>query len=251
MQSNISHYSTFICGATATAIGIASENINDTLIVERTGLVANEFIDCYHIGSKNWNSVSHLGKNLKKELIQRNILSEAGMVHIPAVAPVLFKAIKNLGINTLFITEVIEVKKIEEVYEITLHNNSGFQKITADKIIDTTSTIHPKFKQYTYSKSINAMLHSIEENLFPFSNSEIIENENVCFEQGRFDKEIILKYSVSNDEDWIEARHKLHSYWQNRPAFLKKWSLATIASTFDIEREPSPLLQRQKKVLRY
>lgn len=237
MQGIIPHYSTFICGATATAIGIASENIKDTLIVERTGLVANEFIDCYHIGSKNWNSVSHIGKNLKKELIQRNILSEVGMVHIPAVAPLLFKIIKKLGINILFITEVIEVEKVEEVYEITLHNNSGFQKITADKIIDTTSTstIHPKFKQYTYSKSINAMLHSIEENLFPFNNSEIIENENVSFEQGRFDKEIILKYSVSNDDDWIAARHKLHSYWQNRPAFLEKWSLATIASTFDIE----------------
>ncbi|MBU3113309.1 hypothetical protein [Clostridium lacusfryxellense] len=236
MQSKIPHYSNFICGATATAIGIASENINNTLIVERTGLVANEFIDCYHLGSADWDSVSTLGGNLKKELLQRNILTEDGMVHIPAVTPLLFKIIKDLGINTLFVTEVIEVKKVSAFYEITLHNNSGFQKITADNIIDTTSAsvLNPKSTQYVFSKSINAMLHSLEENLFPFNNIEVNANKNVSFDQGRFNKEIILKYALDNDEDWISARHKLHSYWQNRPTSLEKWSLASIATTFDI-----------------
>jgi hypothetical protein len=236
MQKLIPHYTVFVCGITATAIGIASENPKETLIVDRTGLVANEFIDCYHLGSEEFNEVSPLGENLKIDLKNRNILDDTGKVHIPALAPVLFKLIRDYSIDTLLVTEIIEVNKIEDYYEITLHNNSGFQKVTANRIIDTTATAIScnNFKDQISSKSINAILHTLVDEPFPFNHSEIISNDIVSYHQGRFEKEIILKYLLNKEDDWIIARNKLHTYWQNRPQSIQKWQMASIASTFDI-----------------
>ena len=237
MQSSIPHYPLFICGATAVALGIASQNTDKAFIVERTGLVAKEFIDCYNPGALEWKALSPLGVNLKKELKQRNILDEAGRVHIPAVASVLFKLIQDTGVNILLVTEIVEIKKTEELYEITLYNNSGFQKVTADKIIDTTSiegTNKKKKEEYICSKSINAILHSKDEETFNFNHPDINSNEKVSYQQGRFTKEVILKYRLSLEDHWITARHKIHSYWQNRPSFLDKWQIASIASTFEV-----------------
>lgn len=236
MQSKIPHYPVLICGATAVGLGIASELAEKVFIVERTGLVAKEFVDCYHPGGTEWNAVSPHGEKLKSELLQRNILDENGNSHIPAAASILFKLIQDTGINTLFVTEIIKIKKALSCYEITLYNNSGFQQITADQIIDTTvlpGSGHP-LKEYISSMSLNAILHSKEETNFPFHHPDMVNHPSVSFQQGRFPKEIILKCSPNLEDDWITARHKLHSYWQNRPSCLEKWKIASVASTFDI-----------------
>jgi len=208
------HYPTVIIGATAYGIGFASQKPDEVLVIERTALVAPEYIDSLHVGSTEWNPTEPMGFDLKNELLSRNVLSAAGRFHAPGAASTLFDLIQKKDISVLFLTDVIGIEKMESDYEITIYNNSGFQKISAGRVIDTT----PKADK----KSINAF---------------VVSNGNPCdhpmLRQGRFENEFILCVPLEMEDDWIAARKKVHTFWQNRDAGLKDWTLVSIASTFD------------------
>ena len=220
-MKNKTHYSTIIVGATAFGLGYATRDVNDTLVLEKTSLIGSEFIDSLHMQSGDWVPTSIFGKSLKKECIERNILSNNGRIRTPALASLLFQYVQQNSIQVLFLTEIINIEKKEQGYVLTIYNNSGFQTITADLVIDTTSNaqISPDMEVYIVSKSINAILHS----------------------EGHFENETILRYPLEIIDDWITARHKLHMYWQNRPQKMKDLTLSYIPFTFDYQvAEPGP-----------
>jgi len=176
---------------------------------------------------------------LRNELIERQILSEDGQVHIPEVAPVLYNRIKHDNIPILLMTDVLNVNKSSGSYEVGIYNTSGLNKINALNILDTTynSISNHSFKPQILSKSINAVLHNIEPQK-DINRPHIMEwQEKVGVEivDTKYGYEKILKLKIQPDDDWVIARDKVHKLWANRPDSLKDWTIAAVADNFEIK----------------
>lgn len=233
MYKNIVQIPVFIYGATVLALGIAHKLKHKAIVVGRTGFAGREYVDCYNPGDfiygKTYNSET---QDLKAELERRNILLQSKM-HIQGAAPVVFNRVKEENLNFLFMTVVTEIKPVQEGYEITVYNNSGFTKFYAEVVIDTTSLCEtkPSEKIDIKSKSINATLSPVNKDfIFPHSNNPL-----VTLIQGRFDDEVYLKFQLHNDDDWVTSHEKLHKYWISREEGLRDWNIAAVASSFDIK----------------
>ncbi|AJY75607.1 hypothetical protein [Paenibacillus beijingensis] len=60
-----------------------------------------------------------------------------------------------------------------------------------------------------------------------------IDEPRAALVQGRFPSEHIFKWSLDPTDDWPVARSSLLHYWQSRPASLRPWTIAAIASVFE------------------
>lgn len=234
MDTSREYYPVIVLGSTFAGLGAAYANKENTLVIDRSALVGYEFINSYRPGEA-WNDValSGEGMGLKEELLQRNILSEQGKVHIPAVAPVLYNRIKEDGLHVLFLTDIVEICSTGDGYELQVYNTSGFRKIKTDRIVDTRADNIPQ--QLIKGKSIHAMLHCEDENV-PLPGN----NEQAEFLEGKQKGEVILRFFLDAKDDWASARAKLHRFWMNRPEEWKSWVIAAVASTFDIAVEKGP-----------
>ena len=230
-----------VIGATMAAFGIAYKLREKALVVERTALIGHEFVNSYNPGEEwNLSLVFSESVDFKKELKARNLLTEDGKVHIPALSPVIFNRIKKEKFNFLFMTEVVEITKMINGYKVTLYNNSGYQTINVKMIIDTTSAVasYSGKIESINSKSINAMLHPSTINAeFPQA-----KENHVTFVQGRFPSEVIMSFKLEKEDSWIVAREKLHRYWINRDESIRDWTMAATAATFAIQCEKGPVL---------
>lgn len=231
---NKPHYPLLVYGATFAGLGIATAAKDRTLLVERTALVGSEFIASYNPG-EGWDSQADTSaaRQLRDELVQRNLLSDNGKVHLPAIAPVLFRHIRHNGLNVRMMTEIVDIAARGQSYEVTLFNASGLQRITADHIIDTTSTCSsaPQLHASFVSKSINAMLHSEVSAPVPALPDD---DAVVGLVEGLMPGELILKLALDGKDDWTEARAKLHRYWGRHFRAFEPWTLAALGDAFDI-----------------
>ncbi|MDR6549188.1 hypothetical protein [Paenibacillus qinlingensis] len=228
------YYPMIIIGATFAGLGAAYTN-KEALVIERTALVGHEFINSYHLG-EGWQQtpVTAEGEKLKKELLDRGILSEEGSVHIPAIAPVLYNKIAEDAISIMLHTDVTEIRRLAEGFEVTVYNASGFSRFTTDRIMDTRS--ESALPGSVVSKSLNAMLSCREEGL----EVPLFTMENVRFATGKLQGEWIVKVTVDVEDDWIAARHKLHHMWANRPDVWEKWTISAIAGCFELQINQEP-----------
>ncbi|MDF2663052.1 MAG: hypothetical protein K0Q94_5843 [Paenibacillus sp.] len=234
---NQPHYPLLVYGATFAGLGIATAAKDRTLLVERTALVGSEFIASYNPG-EDWESPvgTSAARQLREELLQRNLLSADGKVHLPAIAPVLFHFIRQNGLNVRMMTEIVDVAARGQGYEVTLFNASGLQRITVDHIIDTTSTCSstPKLPAPFISKSINAMLHSETSASTPPLPDD---DTDVRLVEGLMPGELILKLALDSEDDWTKARTTLHRYWERHFRAFEPWTLAALADAFEIRTD--------------
>lgn len=233
-----------VIGATFAGVGISSASKHNTLIVEQASLPGHEFISSYRPGD-NWNSPPRTpsGKRFLEQLVQRNVLDESGLVHIPAVLPILCEYIKNEQLSLLLMTTITNITPHPNGYEVTMSHSSGLQTIIAGQIIDTTlqSLFHSEAAQPALvSKSINAMLHHPEPSGIRLESFD----KRVSFVKGRFHSEWILKVELALDDDWIAARRKLHDIWSGRPEALRPWTIAATADTFELHACKGPAVIR-------
>jgi hypothetical protein len=220
-------YETVIIGTTLTGLGLACRNKKNSLIIERTASPGHEYINAFAPG-KNWDNEAESpdGKSLKKELKERNILSN-GKAHISALAPVLCKFIKEKEINVLFWTEITQIEKKEGKFKLEILNASGLSQINADKIIDTSQvrTSSPD-RSSIISKSVNALLHC--EN----GAHQAPELKEGKIMEGRFSDEKFFSLPLDINEQWPLARKKLLNAWEKRPEEISSWLIASTASEF-------------------
>lgn len=231
---------TVVIGATFAGVGIAAAAKQKALIVEQASQPGHEFISSYRPG-EHWDCKPRTpeGKRFLDQLVQRNVLSDNGLVHIPAVLPVLCHYIKTERLPILLMTTIADISEQPDGYEVTLFHASGMETITAERIIDTSSQglFHSGKPQSITGKSINAMLHRPAE---PTASPPVSYDKSVSFVQGRFESEVILKVELAPDDDWIAARRKLHSLWSSRPESLRSWSIAALADTFEMHTAEGP-----------
>lgn len=229
-------YPLIVLGATFAGIGAAYANKADTLILEGTALAGYEFATAYRIG-EGWNepALSQVGNNLKTEMRQRNILSDQGEVHIPALAPLMYNRIKEDQLHHLFMATIVSITWEKTRYCVLVHTTSGFMKFFSDRIMDTR--MDALSKDFIKSKSINALLYSEED----IPASSLVSQGTVEFMKGKQKGELIVSLPVEADDDWSSAREKLHNFWMKRPMEWSAWKLLAVGGAFDIRVDQGPV----------
>jgi hypothetical protein len=236
METEISHYRTIVLGATFTGLGAALEDTDGTLVIERTALVGHEFINSFNPG-RDWNDtpLSDSGASLREELRERGILSDDGLVHLPALAPMLYNRIYESGLRVFLLTEMLHVEEKHDYVEVTIHHASGRSVVRADRLIDTrTEAVMDADKT---ARRINAMLLYVGETpldavlpdtfVVPDAETEIVK----C----KLGGELILKLAIENRDDWVQARSKLNQVWTARTGEWLDWRICAVATCFEVE----------------
>jgi hypothetical protein len=217
----------------------------DVIVVERTASVGREFIEAFNPGFGWATPGTEFGQRFRDALIGRNLMEESGPVHLPGLHPVLCLLIKEYGLKVKFLTEIVGVSERDGMYEVLLHDASGCSPVLAETIVDTSTqrlTV-PGSLAVPERKRVNAYLHhpDIRNAALP---DPIDETMSVC--RGRYRSEVILKAAVAPEDDWLQARRKLHQYWRARPAQWATWTIAAVAGEFesDVPRGPHRLGER-------
>ncbi|NHN29602.1 hypothetical protein [Paenibacillus agricola] len=247
MTAVTTHYPLLVCGATFAGLGAAFAAEQPVLVVERSAGVGQEFIETFNPGSADSKlaeiQLSPFEQSLHEELVQRSLMKQGGgPIHLPGAHAVLCKRIQDVGLQVLFLTEIVEVRPLGEGFEVMLYNVSGFQTIRVDRIIDTTSR---RFSQpdHLYSpigaKRISAHLSTDqpEQAAMPIVQPP---GDRAQIVQGRFPSERVLTFTVDAEADWPAARHSLQEYWRTRPDSLASWTLAATSSAFGLDVPQGP-----------
>ncbi|MFK7692219.1 hypothetical protein [Paenibacillus sp. HJGM_3] len=228
-----------VIGATFAGIGLAQKLGSQGLLVERTMLVGHEFINCYRTGH-NWNRTpqSTLTEQLRKQWMNRNLLNEAGGVHLGGLAPSVYKLLLDSQQPIRFMTEVLDVRPRSGAgYEVTLYDATGVRNMCVDQIIDTTSECRSAGGKVPLgAKFIGADLHRDTANLAEDSLDFLMEQEELLT-AGLFASEAYLQFPVDASSTWDMAREQLHHYWKSRPESLRPWTIAAIADVFSVRTE--------------
>lgn len=244
-QQELETVSVLVVGATFTGLGIAYADKERTLVVERTSGPGQEYIACFHPGEGPVRKAESLpGKELREELVRRNLLSDDSRLHLGALIPVLMNRIAGDGLRVRFLTEVVGVKQEPGgEYVVTLFDASGLRRIRARHIVDTTSTClsAPMFSPNITSRRLNAFLHCVEpEAGLPVIGEETAHRGAAQIVQGRFPGEVILKLRVDSTDDMPAARGKLYDYWLQHAHEFRPWTLAIVADVQELCVEAGP-----------
>lgn len=157
-------YDVFIVGATVLGLGIIEKNKTQYkfAVAERGNVCAYEFSSAYKSDGNtyNYNCVTNNTLKLKNDLIDRDALTAEKGEFFPAIAPIISDYYHKSDADCFFMTNIIDIIKIDSCYKITLMSFGGKFEIYADRIIDTTSEfISSKFFNFDnikpQSKSLN------------------------------------------------------------------------------------------------
>lgn len=162
------------------------------VVVEKNIFCAVEFCQSFNINKVNSN-----GEFLTEELKKRNILGNDGFYSPLPVSAFLAKILKQKNTNVLFDCKVTSVEKKDNGFLIEYFSQSGFNKIFAKEIVDTTSLgVFSQLREYTNKHYIAAL-------------------DGFCGKTGDFEimkghlkNEYFLKISAEN-LDYISARKRL------------------------------------------
>ncbi|GAA3404429.1 hypothetical protein ACFFNY_26775 [Paenibacillus hodogayensis] len=231
------HYPLLVYGATSAGLGLTVAAPAGTLLVERSSLVGHEFVAAYNPGHR-WERRldSAAAELLRTELLERGLLTPEGRVHLPAIAPVLFRLIRQHCLHVQMMTEIVEVVPDRNGYAVTLLNASGLTRVTAGRLIDTTplcSSLGAR-RMTPIAKSINAMLHAPGTAELPPSPLPEPLDGRVSLLDGLYPGERILRLELDAGDGWLTAREKLHRYWADHYTAFAPWTIAALADAFDI-----------------
>ncbi|MDF2721326.1 MAG: hypothetical protein K0Q59_1001 [Paenibacillus sp.] len=239
----MTHVPLLVIGATFAGIGISSaakRASREALIVEQASLPGQEFIGSYRPGT-NWSGAARTqeGNRFLHQLRQRNVLSEHGRLHIPAVMPIVCDYIRQEQLSVKLMTTITHISEFSDGYNVTMLDVSGVHTVVAKQIVDTTARglFDAGAERRIVRKSINAMLHH------PTPEGALPEpfDGDVSFVRGRFDSELIVQVAVDPDDDWMTARQKLHRVWSERPERLRPWMIAAVADSFETHTGQGPV----------
>jgi hypothetical protein len=224
--------STVIIGASMLGIGIATCLDKDSVVIEPSNGVGNEFIRSFKIPKKSYTPVTGIGKQLQQELIQRNVMDDEGMLHLQGIMPVLMKYITEKKLDVRMQTNIVKVEHSDGKFLVHCYDASGFKVFITDRVVDTTISCASKPERFiAKGKRLNMMISRL-----PNKDQDNCEKSlDYTIQQGRFASEIFLKYSLDLNDDWIKARNKLFQFWLNRPDYLQPSAFVTHADEFDME----------------
>ncbi len=235
-------YTAIIAGASLAGIGMALANTHEgkkVLIVERTSLIGSEFIDSICHGDPAGYEISTSEcKALRDDMHSRNLISERDRIHLPPVASLLFKIVKDKCLEILFMTDITGIRRGEGSFEVDTLSVSGTCTFKTDILIDTTAefvTNMRKDNDIVY-KSINCYVDGITgaEDVARANAAVAGTGNRIMFDEGRFPTETVMKLLLDPGDDWITAREKLAAFIKDRPAELSDMKVICLANTFEL-----------------
>jgi hypothetical protein len=193
---------TIILGATSLAYPIAARLGSDCLVVERgisAGAEFSDAMDASPIEMKH--EFNGLSAGLRDELLQRNILSEEGGLHILAVGGVLAERYLLTGCELLLNSMLESVVKTSDGMLATLFTpECGYTQYLAKNVIDT------RVRDFMDCQKTFGVLLALDSGLVPFDDGE------VYLQKGRFDDEFVLRFRVARNATIPDAQ-KLADKW--------------------------------------
>jgi hypothetical protein len=130
-------------------------------------------------------------------------------------------------------TEVIEVTRQNNGFEVTLYDASGFSTLYTQHIIDTTSDCRSaRGRVPIQGKSLGAVLHYNGQ----ANGQELRHLTDAAWVQGAYATETYIQLALEPEASWSDARKKLHDSWSGRASELKDWTIAAVADelTFNV-----------------
>lgn len=231
----LDEYDVLICGATMAGLGAAAAAAarkRTAIVVERTALAGNEFVEAFNPGrGEPVETRTSIGRELREDAVARRAM-ERGPMHLPALHPMLCRLAEARGIEVAFLTETVEVAARDGRYVATLLDASGLHRIVADEILDTTTRrlTEPGNPYAPAHRRLNAYLHRPDARGAAVP-APIDGAMSIGF--GRFPSEVILRLSVPPKLNWMQARHWLYAYWEARPEAWAPWTIAAVAGAFE------------------
>jgi hypothetical protein len=130
---------TIVFGTGYVSFGYASTHEN-TLIIERAELADKHFCGALKVGS-DWNTEPKTKYCAElKQLYEAYGLLDGEKADVASMESVFCEFLKKQQLNVLLLTETVSVEKENGLFVVTVYNNEGISKITAKKLIDTSST---------------------------------------------------------------------------------------------------------------
>lgn len=179
-----------VLGATAFSCGM---NLTKSdVVIEKNIFCASEFCQSFNI-KKVKSDNNTLVENLKR----RNILGNDGLYSPLPVSAFLSSILNQKNTNVLFDCKVTEIQKTDDGFLIEYFSKSGFNKILAKKIIDTTDI------------GVFSQLSSLSEKFY-IAALDGYSGKTGDFEiiKGHLKDEYFLKMAVK-DFDYVTARKNI------------------------------------------
>lgn len=218
-------YDILIIGADVAGIAFASSRSNKILLVDRTMLCGHDFTVTYKVNRlKTPDNPSPMTTEFHNELKLRNLADDNGLISTPAVSGVLSERLLSSNAEVMFMTEITEIKYIDDSYSVKLYSPDGFETIIASVIYDFTATgvLHNKAVEVKIERYFTAMLTKADPNI-----------PDVNLPRGRFTNEYIVQLPLNDSDDYISARKMLYNFWEiHRQTDLTGYELTASAPEF-------------------
>ena len=156
------YYDTAVFGTTFLGLG-AALSMENVVVIEKGGLFGAEFVNSYKVcAPKVVEPKTELGKEFLEDLKRRGLVSEAGEIYPAPAVYVLSSYLKQKSIDILLMTEVTDIKKVDNYYKIMVYHSNGFETIYAKRILDTTTLGigHDTAGGYEKQKLLNAIMYN-------------------------------------------------------------------------------------------
>lgn len=192
-------YDVIVIGATFSAAGFLSGYKGKALVLERRNHAGYEFISALRFGTFGKAPETDEGKALLSELEKRGDFGKFG-VKVLDFASTLYS--KLLGKDVLFGMDILDIKKTDGGFEISVIGLNGIEKFTAKKVIDTT--VKPCMIK---EKSINMLVCRPVSCTKPLPKAD-----NVTVSESGFENDVIVKFALPTEADHIAARGAIYNY---------------------------------------
>lgn len=224
-----------VLGATAFAAGLCQRKDKELLVIDSGDQPAAEFTAALRSdGLEGAACRTAQGRALQQELQQRGILpAKAGAwPHLPAMQPVLAKAMLSSGVRFLFRTVVLSVQSAAGGLRVRVMTTGGLCEIAARRLLDTTAggTVQPLLgrpRPEIAGLSLNAAIFSAEPvrpmKTGPFS-----------VYPGVLEREGYLRFALPQGIPCTEAHEMLYHAWAERDAALAAYRIAYAAPVLDV-----------------
>ncbi len=216
-------YRVIILGAGFYGCGLAATHPG-ALLIEPAILVGSDFALSYFPGTVSGNTSLHPeAEAFRKELSARGALHN-GRLHLAALSPLLRDWCLQQKLDLLLNTEIL----VHDAHRVQIMNIHGPQTLEAEQIIDT----RPQYKNGKYLGSVlSSADHPLTEGSFG----------DLEFCSGALSGEAYVRISLDENCSWPEARRRLYSAWENRPAELASMQFGICGNRFGSYQFRNPL----------
>jgi len=217
-------YDLVILDASGAALGLAEalQGQYRVLVLNRTAMVAAEFINAFRPCTGRLSAVSPPARAILSGLEQERLLVY-DQCRLYSAGPLLHHAFSKLTCDQLYETDLLAAEPAPGGYELEIVNRSGIHKIKTRILVDTRDTALPN------PRTLNAILVSRD----PATPTPPDGGAMTFFrETDPTPPTAILQLACSRDESLFAARHRLIESWQLIAAQNPAWRIAAIALAF-------------------